>query len=101
MSRRAVLWAGHIEFGEYNFSCQIWNISLGGAKLNIGVPLALGTEVTMVLEKYGRFLGTVVWQEGKSIGIKFDSDPEIVRQTLGDDAIEILGLQEAEKAASS
>jgi PilZ domain len=100
-SRRAVLWAGHVEFGEYNFTCQIWNISLGGAKLNIGVPLALGTKVTLVLDKYGRFIGEIVWQEGKNIGIKFDSDPETIRKTLGEDAIHILGLDEPSKATSS
>lgn len=98
--RRAVLWSGNLEFGEYAFDCQIWNISLGGAKIRVGLPLLEGSEVNLALDRFGNFTGTVVWQSDGNLGLRFDADPEIIRKTFGD-AIIKLGLEGIDVEASA
>ena len=92
--RRAVLWSGKLEFGDHSFDCQIWNISLGGAKVNVGLPFAAGTDVTLVLEDKGKFTGKVMWQGERNLGIKFDQDEALVKEAFGSDAIVTLGLDD-------
>ena len=94
--RRAVLWSGKLVFGDHSFDCQIWNISLGGAKVNVGLPFAAGTEVSLVLEDKGKFTGKVMWQGERNLGIKFDQDEEVVRDAFGSDALVTLGLEDNE-----
>lgn len=90
--RRAVLWSGQLKFGDHSFDCQIWNISFGGAKVNVGLPFAAGTEVTLTLENKGKFTGKVMWQGDKNLGIKFNDGEEELREAFGHDAIVSLGL---------
>ena len=97
--RRAVLWSGHLEFGEYVFDCQIWNVSLGGAKIRVGLPLLEGSGVVLALERFGTFAGTVVWQTDGNLGLRFDGDPEAVREVFGD-AVVKLGLDQGAPAAN-
>lgn len=91
--RRAVLWSGNLEFGEYVFDCQIWNISLGGAKIRVGLPLLAESEISLALDRFGSFKGSVVWQTDGNLGLHFDADPELIRKTFGD-AIVKLGLED-------
>jgi hypothetical protein len=92
--RRAVLWSGQLKFGDHSFDCQIWNISFGGAKVNVGLPFAEGTEVTLTLEGKGQFTGKVMWQSDKNLGIKFDSGDDEMRKAFGKEAIVSLGLDD-------
>lgn len=94
--RRAVLWTGQLTIGDHSFDCQIWNISFGGAKVNIGLPFAKGTEVTLSLENKGKFTGTVMWQTKENIGIKFNEGEEDLRESFGEEAIISLGLDQSE-----
>lgn len=94
--RRAVLWSGQLKFGEHSFDCQIWNISFGGAKVNVGLPFAEGTEVTLTLEGKGQFTGKVMWQSDRNLGIQFDGGEDEVRAAFGDDALVSLGLEDGE-----
>lgn len=95
--RRAVLWSGNLEFGEYVFDCQIWNISLGGAKIRVGLPLLAGSEIQLSLDRYGTFRGIVVWNVDGNLGLRFDADSEIIRETFGDSIVK-LGLDEEDLA---
>ena len=90
--RRAVLWSGQLKFGDHSFDCQIWNISFGGAKVNVGLPFAKGTEVSLTLEGKGTFTGKVMWQSDKNLGIQFDEGEEVMREAFGEDALVTLGL---------
>jgi len=98
--RRAVLWTGKVEFGDYVFECQIWNISLGGAKIRVGLPLLPGSQVTLLLDRFGTFRGKVVWQDDRSLGLHFDADPAIIRRMFGDSVIS-LGLDNQDQVAAS
>lgn len=94
--RRAVLWSGQLKFGDHSFDCQIWNISFGGAKVNVGLPFAEGTDVSLTLEGKGTFKGVVMWQSERNLGIKFDQDEDVVREAFGEDALVSLGLDNNE-----
>lgn len=98
--RRAVLWSGNLEFGEYVFDCQIWNISLGGAKIRVGLPLLAGSEIQLSLDRYGNFRGVVMWNVDGNLGLKFEADAEIIRETFGDSIVK-LGLEEEDLAAGA
>jgi len=94
--RRAVLWSGQLKFGDHSFDCQIWNISFGGAKVNVGLPFAEGTKVTLTLENKGQFTGKVMWQSDKNLGIQFDGGEEVLRKAFDEDALVSLGLDKNE-----
>lgn len=89
--RRSVLWKGKLEFGEYAFECQIRNISLGGAKLDAGLPLPPGTKFKLRLDRIGEVTGTVAWADDDLLGIRFEADPKFIKEALGE-AAERFGL---------
>ncbi len=89
--RRAVLWSGDLHYGDYDFRCQIWDVSLGGAKVRVDVPLAIGAEVKITLGRYGKFKGHVAWQNDTELGLKFEGDPQVIRDIFGENTIK-LGL---------
>ena len=91
--RRSVLWKGKLEFGEFAFECQIRNISLGGAKVNAGLPLPPGTKFKLHLDRIGQVEGTVAWAEDDLLGIRFEADPKFIKEALGETA-ERFGLVE-------
>jgi hypothetical protein len=91
--RRAVLWKGKLEFGEFTFECQIRNISLSGAKVNAGLPLPPGTKFKLHLDRIGEVTGTVAWADEDLLGIRFEADPKFIREALGESA-ERFGLVE-------
>jgi len=92
--RRAVLWSGKLQFGDHEFECQIWNISLGGAKVNVGLPFSEGTDVTLVLKDRGEFAAKVMWRGERNLGLKFEDAPDDIRKAFGNDAIVTLGLDD-------
>jgi len=101
--RRAVLWKGKLEFGEFAFECQIRNISLGGAKLNAGLPLPPGTKFKLHLDRIGQLTGTVAWADDDLLGIRFEADPKFIREALGESAERfglVEGVEEEDEAAA-
>ncbi len=102
LSRRSILWNGHLrlaslKMGQHDFRCQIWNLSLGGARLRIDVPLQSGTEVYLSIEGKIDIPSTVVWTEGNKMGVKFRMNCEGVYALLGDQA-QALGLSLTDNA---
>ena len=89
--RRAVLWSGDLQYGEHEFRCHIWDVSLGGTKVKVGVPLAIGTPVQISLGRFGKFKGNVAWQKDDTLGLQFNEAPELIRSIFGDSIIK-LGL---------
>ncbi len=92
--RRAVLWSGKLQFGKYGFDCQIWNVSLLGAKVKVGLPLKAGSEVELLMDKFGSLAGEVVWQNDGTLGLIFEEPPEKVMLAFGSSVIR-LGLADA------
>ena len=81
--RRAVLWVGELGLGGATFDCQVWNVSLSGAKLRASLPLGPGTPVDLTLPRFGVLPANVVWRSGNELGLAFSSTEE-VRAALGE-----------------
>lgn len=90
--RRSVLWMATLVLGRHQFSCQIWNMSLGGARIRIDVPLQTGTEVYLSIPTRGDIPATVVWVENQTMGLKFRQAPEAIEK-LFEDRLDVLGLK--------
>lgn len=82
--RRSVLWIGTLVFGKHHFPCQVWNMSLGGARLKIDVPLRDETDVVLSIPTRGEVPARVVWCEDKTMGIRFTVGTDVVQRTFGD-----------------
>lgn len=89
--RRRIVWMGKMRIGGYEVDVQVSDISLGGAKIRLDLPLKEGAQVTLFHEKFGTLEGKVVWQSDGQLGLAFNADPAAVAQTLGQSAV-VLGL---------
>ena len=90
--RRSVLWPATLKVGRHDFTCQIWNMSLGGARVRIDVPLKDGAEVTLVVAGRGDIAAKVRWSDSRAAGLEFAIPPEEVR-LLFMDRLQTLGLE--------
>lgn len=89
--RRSVLWPATLKVGRHDFTCQIWNMSLGGARVRIDVPLKDGAAVTLAIAGRGDIAAKVRWSDNRSAGLEFGIPPEEVR-LLFMDSLQTLGL---------
>lgn len=89
--RRSVLWPAKIEVGRHNFSCQVWNMSLGGARVRLDVPIKEGAGVTLVIAGRGDIPAVVRWSDNNAAGLEFIMPAEEVR-LLFMDRLQVLGL---------
>ena len=89
--RATVMLAGSIVYNRQRFPCRVRNVSAGGLKVQIDVPLAPGTPVHAELPRFGRFPAVVAWVEGPMMGLVF---PEGMAGGLArfGDAADKLGL---------
>ena len=82
--RKAVIWAAKLETDHGVFDCITLDLSLGGARLRCSRSIALLEPTTLVLDKFGRFPGEVVWTTPTEIGVQFTESPEQVASRFGD-----------------
>ena len=70
-SRKRFLWHATVTQGRTEYPCVILDYSLGGAKICLpeAQPLALA-HVKISCAQLGDVTGTVVWQDGRRLGIK-------------------------------
>lgn len=91
--RRTVMLAGSIIYNRQRFPCRVRNVSAGGLKVQIDVPLAPGTPVHAELPRFGRFPAVVAWVEGSMMGLAFPEGIPASLARFGDGAAK-LGLLE-------
>jgi len=92
LRRRVVLWPAHVIVNNHKFPCQIRNLSLGGAKIKLDLPLKDGAKLNLEVPSKGiSFRCEVVWQAEDTIGLIFLESKRQVRETFGGQA-DILGL---------
>lgn len=89
--RRSVLWPASLKVGRHNFSCQIWNMSLGGARIRLDMPIKEGAKVTLTIAGRGDIPSKVRWFENNAAGLEFSIAPHEVR-VLFMDRLQVLGL---------
>lgn len=88
--------AGAVVHDRQRFPCRIRDISAGGVKVVIDVPLAPGTPVHVELSRYGRFPAVVAWIEGRVMGLVFPEGSAGALARFGESAIR-LGLIDNEE----
>lgn len=93
--RRSVLWPAKLEVGRHNFECQIWNMSLGGARVRLDLPIKKGARVMLVIAGRGEISATVQWSKNDTTGLSFNVPAEEVR-LLFLDRLQSLGLEAAD-----
>lgn len=89
--RRSVLWPARMRVGKHEFSCQIWNLSLGGARVRVDVPIQDGVEIILSLKDRGEIPATVAWAKGELLGVAFDVGPDVIKRMF-EDRLHVLGL---------
>jgi hypothetical protein len=60
-------------------------LSLGGARIRVYEKLEPLEQVTLVLGKFGRFPGHVVWRNIAEAGLQFSDTPEQIALRFGND----------------
>ncbi len=91
--RRSVLWPAKITVGNHEFSCQVWNLSLGGARVRVDVPLRIGAEVTLSVMSRSAIPAVIAWTEEEALGLDFHADTDEIK-TLFEDRLHILGIDD-------
>jgi len=90
--RRSVLWPAKLEVGQHIFECQIWNMSLGGARVRLDLPIKEGANVTLTIAGRGEIPATVRWFRNNTAGLSFAISSDEVR-LLFLDSLQSLGLE--------
>lgn len=72
--RRSVYVAARITDSERDDTCEILNISAGGAKIRIPEDADYDDEVILSIDSHGMFPARVVWREGGELGLQFAGD---------------------------
>ena len=98
--RRTVMLAGSIVYNRQRFPCRVRNVSAGGLKVQIDVPLAPGTPVHAELPRFGRFPAVVAWVDGPMMGLVFPEGAGVALARFGDAAVK-LGLIDAPDTADA
>jgi hypothetical protein len=96
--RSRVMLAGAIVHNRQRYPCRIRDLSVGGLKVVIDVPLAPGTPVHAELPRFGRFPAVVAWVEGRMMGLVFPERASDALARFGPSAVK-LGLVDTDVAA--
>ena len=81
--RRRVLWTARLRVAAERIECQVRNISLGGAKVQAPLELAVGTPVHLESDHHPPLFGRIAWRNGDMFGIAFDRQAETITELLG------------------
>jgi len=92
--RRSVLWPAKLIIGRHEISCQIWNLSIGGARVRVDLPIQVGTKLILAIEARGELRATVSWSENEAMGLDFDVPASTIKNMF-EDKLHILGLDES------
>jgi hypothetical protein len=81
--RKRVLWAAQLQVSSKRYDCIVVDLSLGGARLHFAEPIEKGEKVVLLLDRVGNFGAEVIWQQERSIGVRFTDDPQHIAQRIG------------------
>ncbi len=82
-NRRTVIQAATIRVGSYDFECTAYDVSLGGIRLKVDVPIEQGTNVFVQLKNKIKQTAKVIWSADGFMGLRFLENTEKVRIGLG------------------
>jgi DNA-binding response OmpR family regulator len=72
--RKPVLWAAELETATQRYDCVVLDVSAQGAKVRVAAPLAPQQAVAVIIERFGRLRGEVVWIGHSLAGIRFTDE---------------------------
>ncbi len=81
--RRTVVWPATLYVGDFEFRSTLYDISLGGLRLKLPLPLANGTESSVKIKNHVTLNTRVVWCAGEFMGLKFCDPVDVVSKALG------------------
>ncbi|WP_417319596.1 PilZ domain-containing protein [Emcibacter sp.] len=82
-NRRTVLLPARLDVGSYRFDCTAYDLSLSGVRVKVDLPLDEGASVYVQLKSKLKKAARVIWSADGFVGLRFDDEPEAVRNTLG------------------
>jgi hypothetical protein len=71
------LWPGALTVGSIRQVCSIRKISAGGAIVHVDGPIAAGERLDLELMTGEQLGGTVAWQRGAEVGLRFDAPIDV------------------------
>ena len=71
------LWPGALTVGSIRQVCSIRKISAGGAVVHVDGPIAPGERLDLELMTGEQLGGTVAWQRGAEVGLRFDAPIDV------------------------
>ncbi|HWE75209.1 MAG TPA: PilZ domain-containing protein [Stellaceae bacterium] len=83
--RKSVILACVLETSRGNVQSVALDLSLGGARVRVQGRVEPQEQVTLVLAKFGRFPGEIVWRNASEAGLQFKDSPEEVLLRFGND----------------
>ena len=88
--RRTVVWPAKLIVNEFEFKCMLYDISLGGVRLKLDLPLAAGTAVKIQIKDFDFTDALVSWHADAFVGLRFTDDPDQIKVLLGDYAVNLI-----------
>ncbi len=82
-NRRTVILPATLDVGSYNVDCTAYDISLGGIRLKVDLPIEQGTNVYVQLKNKLKRAAQVIWSADGFMGLSFLEEPETVKVGLG------------------
>jgi hypothetical protein len=71
------LWPGALTVGSIRQVCSIRKISAGGAIVHVDGPIAPGERLDLELMTGEQLGGTIAWQRGAEVGLRFDEPIDV------------------------
>ncbi len=82
--RRTVVWPASLIVNEFEFKCMLYDISLGGVRLKLDLPLATGTLVQIKIKDFEYAEALVSWYAEAFVGLRFTGQPAYIKKILGE-----------------
>jgi len=82
--RLTVVWPAVLSVNEFEFKCTLYDVSLGGVRLKLDLPLATGARVKIKIKNLEFTDALVSWHEEAFVGLKFVEDIEHIKTLLGE-----------------
>jgi hypothetical protein len=71
------LWPGALTVGSIRQVCSIRKLSAGGAIVEVDGPVTPGERLDLELMTGEQLVGTIAWQRGKEVGLRFDAPIDV------------------------
>ena len=82
--RRTVVWPAVLIVNEFEFKCTLYDVSLGGVRLKLDLPLATGSKVRIKIKDFEFTDALVSWHAEAFVGLRFIEDAETIKAMFGD-----------------